>query len=70
MNILLFSRRELAEGISKAVTLLIDRSLSGCFSDLLKSNLSILQVIQLSINIVHLEESMKALEAYIRDLNK
>ncbi|XP_065582357.1 exocyst complex component 6-like isoform X1 [Artemia franciscana] len=63
------SRRELAEGISKAVTLLIDRSLSGCFSDLLKSNLSILQVIQLSINIVHLEESMKALEAYIRDLN-
>lgn len=60
---------EIDETVRKATNVLLTRTLSGCLSTLIRrTNLSLLQLIQIDINTYHLEETNIHLEKYIAEL--
>ena len=60
------SFEEIDETVRKATNVLLTRTLSGCLSSLIRrTNLSLLQLIQIDINTYHLEETNLHLEQYI-----
>ncbi len=62
---------ELDETVRKSTNLLLTRTLSGCLSSLIrKPGLSLLQLIQIVINTVHLEETNIYLENYISEVTE
>lgn len=62
---------ELDETVRKSTNLLLTRTLSGCLSSLIrKPSLSLLQLIQIVINTVHLEETNIYLENYISEVTE
>jgi len=63
------TQAELDETVRRSTNLLLTRTLSGCLSSLIrKPNLSLLQLIQIVINTVHLEETNIFLENFISEL--
>ncbi|XP_053407124.1 exocyst complex component 6B-like isoform X4 [Mercenaria mercenaria] len=63
------SHTEIDDMIRKSTNLLLTRTLSGCLSSLIKRpNLSLLQLIQISINMNYLEKSCTHLEEYISSI--
>jgi len=63
------TQAELDETVRRSTNLLLTRTLSGCLSSLIrKTNLSLLQLIQIVINTVHLEDTNIYLENFISDL--
>ncbi|KAL8624105.1 hypothetical protein ACOMHN_036108 [Nucella lapillus] len=63
------SHTEIDDMIRKSANQLLTRTLGGCLSSLIKRpNLSLLQLIQISINMNYLERSCPHLEAYISSL--
>ncbi|XP_060593248.1 exocyst complex component 6B-like isoform X2 [Ruditapes philippinarum] len=63
------SHTEIDDMIRKSTNLLLTRTLSGCLSNLIKMpNLSLLQLIQISINMNYLEKSCSHLEDYISSI--
>ena len=61
--------QEVDDALRRYTNLLLTRTLSGCLSTLIrKSSLSLLQLIQISINTNHLEESNASLEDFIAQL--
>jgi len=62
------TQADLDETVRKSTNLLLTRTLSGCLSSLIrKPNLSLLQLIQIVINTVHLEETNINLENFISE---
>ena len=60
------TNEEVDETVRKATNILLTRTLSGCLSSLIRrTNLSLLQLIQIDINTYHLEETNLHLEKYI-----
>ena len=58
--------QEIDDALRRYTNLLLTRTLSGCLSTLIrKPSLSLLQLIQISINTNHLEESNSSLENFI-----
>lgn len=63
------SHTEIDDMIRKSANQLLMRTLSGCLSNLIKRpNLSLLQLIQISINMNYLDQSCPHLEAYISSI--
>ncbi|XP_052225229.1 exocyst complex component 6B-like isoform X1 [Dreissena polymorpha] len=63
------SHTEIDDMIRKSTNLLLTRTLSGCLTSLIKRpNLSLLQLIQISINMNYLEKSCTHLEDYISSI--
>ncbi|KAL4231929.1 Exocyst complex component 6 [Mactra antiquata] len=63
------SHTEIDDMIRKSTNLLLTRTLSACLSSLIKKpNLSLLQLIQISINMNYLEKSCSHLEDYISNI--
>ena len=63
------SLEEIDETVRKATNVLLTRTLSGCLSSLIRrTNLSLLQLIQIDINTYHLEETNLHLEKYISEI--
>jgi len=63
------TQAELDETVRRSANLLLTRTLSGCLSSLIrKPNLSLLQLIQIVINTVHLEDTNIYLENFISEL--
>lgn len=63
------SLEEIDETVRKATNVLLTRTLSGCLSSLIRrTNLSLLQLIQIDINTYHLEETNIHLEKYISEI--
>jgi len=61
--------QEIDDALRRYTNLLLTRTLSGCLSTLIrKSSLSLLQLIQISINTNHLENSNASLEDFIAQL--
>jgi len=61
--------QEIDDALRRYTNLLLTRTLSGCLSTLIrKSSLSLLQLIQISINTNYLEESNASLEDFIAQL--
>merc|ERR550517_1582891 len=62
------TQNEVDETVRKSTNLLLTRTLSGCLSSLIrKPTLSLLQLIQIVINTVHLEETNINLENFISE---
>jgi hypothetical protein len=56
------------ETVRKATNVLLTRTLSGCLSSLIRrTNLSLLQLIQIDVNTLHLEETNAHLERFISE---
>jgi len=65
------TQTELDETVRRSTNLLLTRTLSGCLSSLIrKSGLSLLQLIQIVINTVHLEETNIFLENFITEVTE
>merc|ERR1740128_524194 len=65
------TQTELDETVRRSTNLLLIRTLSGCLSSLIrKSGLSLLQLIQIVINTVHLEETNVNLENFITEVTE
>jgi len=65
------TQTELDETVRRSTNLLLTRTLSGCLSSLIrKPNLSLLQLIQIVINTVHLEETNIYLENFITEVTE
>ena len=63
------TNEEVDETVRKATNILLTRTLSGCLSSLIRrTNLSLLQLIQIDINTYHLEETNVHLEKYISEI--
>lgn len=63
------SAQEVDDTLRRYTNLLLTRTLSGCLSTLIrKPSLSLLQLIQISINTIHLEQCNGALEDFIAKL--
>ncbi|CAI9733086.1 exocyst complex component 6B-like isoform X1 [Octopus vulgaris] len=63
------SHTEIDDMIRKSTNQLLTRTLSGCLSTLIKKpSLSLLQLIQISINMNNLEKSCSSLEEYISNI--
>merc|ERR1719347_1529461 len=63
------TQADLDETVRKSTNLLLTRTLSGCLSSLIrKPTLSLLQLIQIVINTLHLEETNIYLENFISEL--
>ena len=61
--------QEIDDALRRYTNLLLTRTLSGCLSTLIrKSSLSLLQLIQISINTNYLEDSNASLEDFIAQL--
>ena len=61
--------QEIDDTLRRYTNLLLTRTLSGCLSTLIrKPSLSLLQLIQISINTIHLEQSNGSLEEFIAKL--
>ncbi|XP_023341493.1 exocyst complex component 6B [Eurytemora carolleeae] len=65
------TQTDLDETVRRSTNLLLTRTLSGCLSSLIrKSGLSLLQLIQIVINTVHLEDTNIYLEDYITEVTE
>ena len=63
------SHDEIDDTVRKATNILLTRTLSGCLSSLIRrTNLSLLQLIQIDINTYHLEDTNLHLEKYISEI--
>ncbi len=63
------SAQEIDGTLRRYTNLLLTRTLNGCLSTLIrKPSLSLLQLIQISINTIHLEETNGSLEDFIAKL--
>nr|CAG4640652.1 EOG090X01NK [Eulimnadia texana] len=63
------ANQEIDDTLRRYTNLLLTRTLSGCLSTLIrKPSLSLLQLIQISINTIHLEQCNSALEEFIAKL--
>ncbi|KAK3094794.1 hypothetical protein FSP39_006322 [Pinctada imbricata] len=63
------SHTEIDDMIRKSTNLLLTRTLGGCLSSLIKTpNLTLLQLIQIAINMNYLEQSCTYLEEYISSI--
>ncbi|CAH1783134.1 unnamed protein product, partial [Owenia fusiformis] len=62
------SHTEIDDMVRKSANILLTRTLSGCLSSLIRQNLTLLQLIQISINMNYLEKSCGCLEDFISEI--